>query len=539
MEDLEVIVTAARAGDRSACDALVERFKGMALGAAAAQLGDVHLAEDVAQEAFIEAWGCLSGLESAAAFPGWFRVIVYRRIAAARTRRGRSTASLDRADAVASQAPGPGDRLEHEELRHGVQRSLAKLTEAQRVVTTLYYVEDYSVREIARFLGLADSAVKKRLHDARRRLEQDMQHEAHRELTQCRRSRRRKVKPAAPAAAAVEQAARETRTQGALGSHGAEGEPMGVDDGLCDRGFGGLGGPEREQDAAQDLEHDAAQDAPLPTVHVTVTPDRMFRREDDGQAEAQELWREFLAEGSESARNRLLEHYLPLVNAQVRRLVGRLPGSVRQEELLSAGVIGLMDAVMKFDPGKGVRFEAFAPLRISGAILDELRSMDWVPRLARKRAGRLGRATQGLVQRLGRLPTDEEVLGALGVDAPEYRRIVRDAAVVGVVSLSRALSGSEQGGRELQEMDLLDDPGQVNPLTAYERLDLKNTLLQGLSRAERLIVILYYYEQMTMKEIADTLDLSESRISQMHTLTMQRLRARFDRKGWSQAQAGA
>jgi RNA polymerase sigma factor for flagellar operon FliA len=433
---------------------------------------------------------------------------------------------------MASPAPGPGERLEHEELRHGVQRSLAKLTEAQRVVTTLYYVEDYSVREIGQFLGLADSAVKKRLHDARRRLEQDMRHPAELELTQVRRSRRRRAKPvgvgveasAAPGPVGdgpvPVESARKPRA-----ARGTRPAPDGAD------------APQVGGEPGEGLSPE--EGAPTPTVHVTVTPERMFRREDDGQQAEEAMWREYLAEGTQAQRNRLLEHYLPLVNAQVRRLVGRLPGSVRQEELLSAGVIGLMDAVTKFDPAKGVRFEAFAPRRVYGAIMDELRSMDWVPRLARKRAGRLGRAMQGLVQRLGRLPTDEEVLGALGVDAPEYRRIVRDAAVVGVVSLSRALSGSEQGGRELQEMDLLDDPGQVNPLTAYERLDLKNTLLRGLSRAERLIVILYYYEQMTMKEIADTLDLSESRISQMHTLTMQRLRARFERRGWSAVQAGA
>ena len=200
---------------------------------------------------------------------------------------------------------------------------------------------------------------------------------------------------------------------------------------------------------------------------------------------------------------------------------------VELDDLISAGIFGLMDAIDAFDPARGVKFETYCSPRIRGSILDELRSMDWVPRLVRARAHQLTRATQALEMALGRKPTEKETAAELNMNVQEFNRLKRDANAVGLVSLNTKYNEGN-GEKDIREIDIIKDKKSENPLIEAQKRDLKNLLTKGLTRAERLIIVLYYYEEMTMKEIGATLDLSESRVSQMHSSIVARLKAQMD-----------
>src|SRR3954463_10717448 len=221
------------------------------------------------------------------------------------------------------------------------------------------------------------------------------------------------------------------------------------------------------------------------------------------------VWTDYKKTKSEALRNTLMENYLHLVRYNAERIHVKLPDEVELDDLMSAGIFGLMDAIDAFDLDRGVKFETYCAPRIRGAILDELRSMDWVPRLVRSRAHKMESATKQLEVELGRAPTNEEIARRLKIPMAEFEKIAKDASAVGVVSLSRKWFETDSN-KDVREIDVLEDGRQVNPLTAAQKGDLKDLITKGLSRAERLIVILYYYEQMTMKEIGVTLDLSES-----------------------------
>ncbi|MCH2136657.1 MAG: FliA/WhiG family RNA polymerase sigma factor [Phycisphaerales bacterium] len=242
-----------------------------------------------------------------------------------------------------------------------------------------------------------------------------------------------------------------------------------------------------------------------------------------------DVWREYRDAPTEVMRNKLVEHYLPLVRSVAERLHSRLPNEVDVDDLSSSGLFGLLDAIAAYDPERGVRFETYCTQRVRGAIFDELRAMDWVPRLVRSRTSKVDRCRKELEMELGRAATDDEISARLGVDDAEYKKITRDAKPVGVVSMNRRWS-SDGDGREGREVDVVRDTRQVNPVMKLQRDDLKHLLTKGLSRAERLIIVLYYYEEMTMKEIGVTLDLSESRVSQMHSSVLARLKAQMQHR---------
>jgi len=236
-----------------------------------------------------------------------------------------------------------------------------------------------------------------------------------------------------------------------------------------------------------------------------------------------ELWREYKSAGEESIRNRLMESYLPIVRYNAERISTKLPDEVEVDDLISAGIFGLMDAIDAFDLDRGVKFETYCAPRIRGAILDELRSMDWVPRLVRSRAHKLERVNRALQAELGRHPTEDELAKRMGVCKREYEKIRRDSNAVAQVSLSRKHYETDSS-RDICEIDVLEDKRGKNPVNEIQKRDLKEVITRGLSRAERLILVLYYYEEMTMKEIGATLDLSESRVSQMHSAILGRLK---------------
>jgi RNA polymerase sigma factor FliA len=245
------------------------------------------------------------------------------------------------------------------------------------------------------------------------------------------------------------------------------------------------------------------------------------------KTEIAQVWQDFFQAHSEQSRNMLMENYLHLVKYTAERIWVKLPDKVDLDDLIQAGIFGLMDAIDAFDPGRGVKFETYCSPRIRGSILDELRSMDWVPRLVRARAHQLDRARQTLEAHLGRIPTEKELADELQLGNEDFHRLQRDANAIGLISLNNKFNESD-GQKEVREVDIIEDQKSQNPVTEVQKRDLKNLLSKGLTRAEKLIVFLYYYEEMTMKEIGATLDLSESRVSQMHSSIVARLKAQMN-----------
>jgi RNA polymerase sigma factor for flagellar operon FliA len=235
------------------------------------------------------------------------------------------------------------------------------------------------------------------------------------------------------------------------------------------------------------------------------------------------VWREYKKEPTQELRNQLIERYAHIVRFNAERVHAKLPTEVDVDDLISVGMFGLIDAIEAFDLDRGVKFETYCSPRIRGAILDELRSMDWVPRLVRNRSQKIQAAVKELQSELGRVPTDAEIAGRIGVSAAEFTRMSRDANAVSMTSLSRRAFGGDSS-REVTELDTLRDENAANPLKEIQKEDLKKLIQKRLSPTERLILMLYYYEEMTMKEIGVTLDLSESRVSQMHSAIVDRLR---------------
>ncbi len=241
----------------------------------------------------------------------------------------------------------------------------------------------------------------------------------------------------------------------------------------------------------------------------------------------EEVWQDFLGNRDKQSRNFLLVHYLPLVKYTAERLGATLPDSIELEDLISAGVFGLIKAIDAFDPEREVKFTTYCVQRIRGSILDDLRNTDWVPRLVRAQARRYQHVTQMLKAQFGRIPTEVEMAHELGMKIEEFQRFQRDANAIGLLSLHSTYNESN-GEDDFCEIDIHEDKKSQNPLIEAQKRDLKELLTKGFTRAERLIIVLYYYEEMTMKEIGLALDLSESRVSQMHSSIIARLKAQLD-----------
>ena len=243
-----------------------------------------------------------------------------------------------------------------------------------------------------------------------------------------------------------------------------------------------------------------------------------------------ELWQAYQTDRSNQVlRNRLVEHYLPLVKYNGERIWARLPDGVELDDLVSAGVFGLMDAIDAFDMQRGVKFETYCVPRIRGAMLDELRSMDWVPRLVRSKANKLNEAVRALQAKHGRDPSQIELAEQMGVALAELEKMMRDASAVSLVSLNKKWYETDSY-KDVCEIDVLEDKRGEDPTRRIQKTDLMRLVTKGLNRNERLIIILYYYEELTMKEIGATLDLSESRVSQMHSALVERLQIQLGRR---------
>lgn len=242
------------------------------------------------------------------------------------------------------------------------------------------------------------------------------------------------------------------------------------------------------------------------------------------------LWERYKADPKNiDLRNQIVEIYIPLVKYHAQRVWSRLPDGVDIDDLTSSGIFGLIDAVEAFDLTRDVKFETYCAPRIRGAMLDELRSMDWVPRLVRTKAKRLSEATKTLDEKLGRQPTDQELADYLQISVEELKKLTASATAVNVVSLNKKWSETDSS-KEVSELDILEDMKGEDPTERLQKIDTMRLVTKGLKRNERLILLLYYYQDMTMKEIGATLDLSESRVSQIHSSIVQRLQMQLSKR---------
>lgn len=230
------------------------------------------------------------------------------------------------------------------------------------------------------------------------------------------------------------------------------------------------------------------------------------------------------ANWGERSREALILRYAPLVKHIVERMAIRLPSHVSKEDLKSAGIVGLLDALDKFDPGMEIKFQTYAEHRIKGAILDELRKMDWASRSIRKEIHEIERAISRLRSRLGREPEEAEVASELGVDFESYQRMIARARCVGLLSLDM----TDPDASQTQFLPLISKtPSPFDEVKAKELKKIVSQALSKFSRKEQLVMSLYYYEELTLREIADILGLTESRICQIHSKVILTLRAKL------------
>jgi RNA polymerase sigma factor FliA len=250
---------------------------------------------------------------------------------------------------------------------------------------------------------------------------------------------------------------------------------------------------------------------------------------DAALAELRALWDEFKATGSAEIRERLILHYAPLVKYVASRVATGLPASVEQADLVSYGVFGLIDALEKFEPARGNKFETYAIPRIKGAIIDELRAMDWVPRSVRFKAREIEKAYADLESMLKRAPSEREVAERLGVTMSELHDVINQISFVSVLALDELLAVGSDRGEHVSLMDTLADRS-VDPTTGLEGQETRGLLaaaINSLSEREKIVVTLYYFEGLTLAEIGDILGVTESRVCQIHTKAVGQLRLQF------------
>lgn len=249
--------------------------------------------------------------------------------------------------------------------------------------------------------------------------------------------------------------------------------------------------------------------------------------------ELRELWRRYKADGDEKARERLVVAYSPLVKFIAGRMASGLPSHVDEADLVSYGLLGLIGAIERFDLEREIKFETFAVSRVKGAIIDELRSLDWVPRSVRSRARDVERAHSKLEGRLARSPTDEEMAEELEMTLEEFERALLDIANSSVLALDDLWTFADpEGGSQISVLDTIQDPAGVDPESEAQASELKDRVadaIEGLPERERLVIALYYYENLTLREIGEVLGVTESRVSQLHTKAVLGLRSRFQR----------
>lgn len=253
------------------------------------------------------------------------------------------------------------------------------------------------------------------------------------------------------------------------------------------------------------------------------------------QKTEEELWMEFRRTKSTQLRDAFIRQYMPLVKYVAGKLAVNMPSSVEFDDLVGFGQFGLLDAINKFDPDKKVKFKTYAVTRIRGAIFDELRQLDWVPRSVRQKAREIEDAIVELEARLGRTASDEEIAQAMGVSIESFHTTVLKVSGTSVLSLNDVWYAGESSDR-MSIGDSIEAPSSLNPDVIVEREEVKRVIMEAINELpekEKMVLVLYYHEDLTFKEIGQVLQVSESRISQLHTKANMRLRAKLTniRKG--------
>ena len=248
------------------------------------------------------------------------------------------------------------------------------------------------------------------------------------------------------------------------------------------------------------------------------------------EAALQQLWRDFKDTADQSLRERLILHYSPLVKYVAGRVGVGLPPNIEQADLVSYGIFGLIDAIEKFDLERAIKFETYAISRIRGAIIDELRAIDWIPRSVRYKAREVEKAYAALEAKLHRTPTEPEVAEQMGITIDELHQIFSRVSFVNVVALDELLNVGGDKGDKLSLVDTLEDTRAEDPVAAFESEETKYLLAKAINQLperEKIVVTLYYYEGLTLAEIGQVLGVTESRICQMHTKAVLQLRGRL------------
>jgi RNA polymerase sigma factor for flagellar operon FliA len=243
-----------------------------------------------------------------------------------------------------------------------------------------------------------------------------------------------------------------------------------------------------------------------------------------------ELWREFKGSGDQRLRERLILHYSPLVKYVAGRVGVGLPPNIEQADLVSYGIFGLIDAIEKFDISRAIKFETYAISRIKGAIIDELRAIDWIPRSVRYKAREVEKAYAALESKLHRTPNEAEVAEQLGISLDDLHTIFSQVSFVNVIALDELLSVGGERGDKTSLVDTLEDTKAEDPVQAFETEETKYLLAKAINtlpEREKIVVTLYYYEGLTLAEIGQVLGVTESRICQMHTKAVLQLRGKL------------
>jgi RNA polymerase sigma factor FliA len=264
------------------------------------------------------------------------------------------------------------------------------------------------------------------------------------------------------------------------------------------------------------------------------TPERDFSAGARGEGgpgdEIEAMWADYKSSGSQEARDKLILHYSPLVKYVAGRVAVGLPANIEQADLISYGIFGLIDAIEKYELTRGIKFETYAISRIRGAIIDELRAIDWVPRSVRFKAREVEKAYTNLENRLKRPPSDAEIAEEMGVSIDDLNNIYSQLSTVSLVALDELMTVEGQKGDRLSLVETLEDTRATSPIEAFETEEMKGILTDAINRLperEKIVVTLYYYEGLTLAQIGQVLGVTESRICQMHTKAVLALRGKI------------
>ncbi|RME89083.1 MAG: RNA polymerase sigma factor WhiG [Candidatus Hydrogenedentota bacterium] len=244
-----------------------------------------------------------------------------------------------------------------------------------------------------------------------------------------------------------------------------------------------------------------------------------------------ELWKEYVKTKDTAIRDYFIHKYAPLVKYVAGKVAVGMPHNVEFDDLVSYGTFGLLDAIEKFDPDKEVKFKTYAMTRIRGSIFDELRTIDWIPRSIRQKAKEVEKIIGELENKLGRTVEDEEIAAELDLSLPEFHELVSKISGMSMVSLNDLWYGNDEEG-DISFMDTIESPANLNPDVMVEREEIKNQIVEAIQKLpdrEKKVIVLYYYEDLTLKEIGEVLEVTESRVSQLHTKAIMRLRGRLSK----------